>query len=447
MIRQLEVVHFKSLREVQVNLESLTILIGANASGKTNLLDVIRFLQGVGNGLTVQEILDGRRGDATLRQWDGIRGGSQEVLYRPPDGKAPPDFLQSRQKNDRQKPWDAPGCLGIKVTLDHPATPSAPPLTTTYALAVDPGHAAVREEWLEADNPPVEFLQWSMFSTNESDATPLPSRYVYDTRFREQNYLGPVLRASLRMSDRRFMEYASHQPILSQFRGSRAGNEADEEVAARCASALANVQFLNVSLDELRRYVRTGVRRLGDHGENFASVVHAILQEPGRKQGYLSWLQELTPTRIEDIDLFTAELGDVLFGVREDGVRLSARSLSDGTLRFAALAAALLGPEPPATLLVEEIENGVHPTRLRLVLELLHQVSQSGQQIIVTTHSPLVLAYLPPERYKNVLFVYRSPDDGSTHVKPLPQVPYLMEVLQRRPVDDLFATGWLEEAV
>ena len=445
MIRQLEVVRFKSLRKVQVALEPLTILIGANASGKTNLLDVIRFLQGVGNGLTVREILDGRRGDATLRQWDGVRGGSQEVLYRPHNGEAPPDFLQLWQKDDRQRPWDAPGCLGIKVTLDHPI-PSAPPLTTTYSLVVDPGQAAVREEWLEADNLPVETLQWSMFSVNKDDATPLPSRYVYDTRFQSQNYLAPVLHASLRRTGR-LVEYASHQPILSQFRGSRAGNEADEEVAVLCAKALANVQFLNVSLDELRRYVRTGVRRLGDHGEDFASVVHAILQEPERKQAYLSWLQELTPTHIEDIDLFTAELGDVLFGVREDGVRLSARSLSDGTLRFAALAAALLGPEPPATLLVEEIENGVHPTRLRLVLELLHQASQSGPQIIVTTHSPLVLAYLPPERYKNVLFVYRSPDDGSTHVTPLPQVPHLMEVLQRRPVDDLFAVGWLEEAV
>ncbi len=440
MIRQLEVVRFKSLREVQVNLEPLTILIGANASGKTNLLDVIRFLQGVGNGLTIGEILDGRGEDATLRRWDGVRGGRQEVLYRSPDGKAPPDFLQWWQKNDLQDPWNAPDCLGIKVTLDYPIS-SKPPLATSYGLVVDPNHAVVREEWLTADP---KLIQRPM-SVDLFD----PTRFVpvYDSRPELQDYFSPVLQASLGVSGQRSAEYASHKPILSQFRGSRAGSEADEEVTARCASAMANVQFLNVSLDELRRYVRTGVKRLGDHGENFASVVHAILREPERKQAYLSWLQELTPTRIEDIDLFTAELGDVLFGVREDGVRLSARSLSDGTLRFAALAAALLGPEPPATLLVEEVENGVHPTRLRLMLELLHQVSQSGQQIIVTTHSPLVLAYLPPDRYKNVLFVYRSPDDGSTHVKPLPEVPHLKEVLRRRPVDELFASGWLEEAV
>lgn len=447
MIRQLEVARFKSLKEIHVTLEPLTILIGANASGKTNLLDVIRFLQGVGNGLTVREILDGRMGDATLRRWDGIRGGSQEVLYRSGNDETCRDYLRDWMKDPAQDPWDFSGCLGIKVTLEYPS-PAKEPLSTIYTLVVDPALGVIRKERLEASDVRGPDIQMALFngSTTFHDL----GGHVYDTyseigEWIEQDFQSPVLRARPHRSN--VVNYSCHQPILSQFRGSRAGSETNEKAAIRCANTLADVQFLDVSLTQLRRYAPKGVKRLGDHGENFASVVHAILQQPERKQAYLSWLQELTPTRIEDIELFTTELEDVLFGLREDGTRLSAHSLSDGTLRFAALAVALLGPKPPATLLVEEIENGVHPTRLRLVLELLEQASQFGPQVIVTTHSPLVLAYLSPELYKNVLFVYRSSDDGSTDIKPLPQVPHLMKVLQRRPLDKLFATGWLEEAV
>lgn len=403
MISHLEIVRFKSLKEVQVALEPLTILVGANASGKTNLLDVIRFLQGVANGLTAREIMDGRPGDATLRRWDGIRGGSQEILYRSRDSQTHPGDVEEWMSRTGRDPWYFPGCLGIQAVFETTPphlSPTEKPVSAIYTLVIDPTEATVVDERIMLDG------------------------------------------AEIGLTD----EWPCLKPRLPGYHA--AGLDEREDAALLyCYNSLINVQFLDVSLAELRRYSRKGVKRLGDHGENFASVVHTILQEPERKQAYLSWLQELTPTRIEDVELFTTELEDVLFGLREDGIKLSAYSLSDGTLRFAALAAALLAPWPPAVLLVEEIENGVHPTRLRLVLELLSEAARLGPQIIVTTHSPLVLACLPPEQYKNVLFVYRSPDDGSTNVKPLPQVPHLMQVLERRPLDNLFATGWLEEAV
>ncbi len=356
MIRRLKVVRFKSLRNIEVEFGPLTVLIGANASGKTNLLDVIRFLQGVGNGLTAREVLDGRPADATYRRWPGIRGGSLEVLYRVGGGGA--------VEPDGPQPWGAPDCFGIEATIRQQER------EWRYRIVVDPEKGVVRQEDL------------------------------YPASGEKRDLL----------------------------------------------AALADVQFLDISPPELKKYNPVGVERIGDRGENFASVVHAIQQRPERNETFLAWLQELTPTRIEAVDLFWSELDDVLFGLRENGLRLSARSLSDGTLRFAALAAALFGPQPPGVLLIEEIENGVHPTRLRLLLEMLQQATQHGPQVIVTTHSPLVLAYLPPELYPHVLFVYRA-EDGDSRIVPLSQVPHLLEVAERRPVDELFATGWLEAAV
>ena len=59
----------------------MNLFVGANASGKSNFLDVLRVLQGIGNGFTISEILDGKPRSATSVVWDGIRGGSRRACF------------------------------------------------------------------------------------------------------------------------------------------------------------------------------------------------------------------------------------------------------------------------------------------------------------------------------------------------------------------------------
>ncbi|OGR07612.1 MAG: hypothetical protein A2511_13555 [Deltaproteobacteria bacterium RIFOXYD12_FULL_50_9] len=70
--------------------------------------------------------------------------------------------------------------------------------------------------------------------------------------------------------------------------------------------------------------------------------------------------------------------------------------LSTGTVRVLALLAVLRNPNPPRVLIIEEIENGLDPRTIHLVLEEIRIAVQSGQtQVIMTTHSPYVLNLLP----------------------------------------------------
>ena len=59
----------------------MNLFVGANASGKSNFLDLLRVLQGIGNGFTIGEILDGKPRSATSAVWDGIRGGSRLACF------------------------------------------------------------------------------------------------------------------------------------------------------------------------------------------------------------------------------------------------------------------------------------------------------------------------------------------------------------------------------
>jgi predicted ATPase len=81
------------------------------------------------------------------------------------------------------------------------------------------------------------------------------------------------------------------------------------------------------------------------------------------------------------------------------GPLVRAQQASDGVLLVLAYLTVLHLPQPPRVILIEEPENGVHPRRLRDVLEILRELvgEQSRSQVILTTHSPYVVDLFRPE--------------------------------------------------
>lgn len=71
---------------------------------------------------------------------------------------------------------------------------------------------------------------------------------------------------------------------------------------------------------------------------------------------------------------------------------------SYGTVRFLGLLALLYDPHPPALTCVEEIDHGLHPQALRLIVERLREASERSQYI-VATHSPALVDRLRPEEF------------------------------------------------
>lgn len=74
-----------------------------------------------------------------------------------------------------------------------------------------------------------------------------------------------------------------------------------------------------------------------------------------------------------------------------------ASQLSDGTLRFIALATALLQPNPPATILIDEPELGLHPQALDVLANLILQAQSRTQLIVSTQSAPLLNAFEPEQ--------------------------------------------------
>lgn len=199
----------------------------------------------------------------------------------------------------------------------------------------------------------------------------------------------------------------------------------------------------------LRQYSRSqSAQRLGERGENFAALVRSILADSVLRSAYLSWLRQLTPMELDDVTILEGALGEPLFALKEGDEILPAPILSDGTLRFAAITAAFFQPEMPSIITLEEIENGIHPSRLRLLVELLKSQtrSPSGPQVFATTHSPVVLAWLDEEDYKTTFLCRRDPETGASIITPLSEIPHLIDLVRKQPIGELFTEGWLEGA-
>jgi hypothetical protein len=244
-------------------------------------------------------------------------------------------------------------------------------------------------------------------------------------------------------------DFDRSRPTLQQFAKTKECTEQNAELIETLSRLLSDVQLLDPSPAILRGYSTPQMAgRMGERGENFAALVKSILGDERNAAAYDSWLKQLTPAELDKVELMYGALREPLFAVKKNGHRIPAPLLSDGTLRFAALAAAFFQPDMPHTLLIEEIENGIHPTRLRLLIELLKSRTAGGRpQVMATTHSPLVLAWLSEEDYKTTFYCKKDEETGASTITPLADIPRFRELARKQPAADLFAEGWLETAL
>jgi len=243
-------------------------------------------------------------------------------------------------------------------------------------------------------------------------------------------------------------DFPSHTPVLSQLPHRPSEPKHLRNSCSHVLDVLKSMRFLDLDPDAMREASPPGQVILGDRGENLSSVLQAICQEPERKRSLLAWVRSLTPLDAEDFEFRHDLSGRVLvYLVEANGQRTSAVSASDGTLRFLALVAALLSPDSGRLFFFEELDNGIHPTRLHLLLDLLQQACvQQNVQVVGTTHNPALLAFLKPAARERAVLVYRPESAPDSRIRRILDLPDAKRVLETCDLGQLMSSGWLEDA-
>jgi len=212
---------------------------------------------------------------------------------------------------------------------------------------------------------------------------------------------------------------------------------------------LRGFRFLDLSPAQMRIPSQPGQTVLGDQGENLSSVLAAACADASRKEVLLEWVRKLTPMDVDDLLFDQDAAGRILLRLKEkNGRNISALSASDGTLRFIGILAALFGPTPASFYFIEELENGIHPTRLSLLVDLIEsQTKRRGIQIVATSHSPQLLQFLSQESLEHASLVYRLPDHPDAQIKRIVDIPNAGRVIKEQPVSVLHASSWFEDVL
>ena len=239
------------------------------------------------------------------------------------------------------------------------------------------------------------------------------------------------------------------QPALPQILDRLSGQPEYWPAFKRAMDAFASMRFLDLAPDAMRIPSLIGQDILGDRGENLSSVLQAICTSAETKAAVLEWIRELTPLDVTDFDFVPDQTGKILVSLVENGgKKISAYSASDGTLRFLGMIAAMLGPKPARFYFIEKLENGIHPTRLHLLLQLIEQKVADGQiQVVATSHSPQLLGFLSERSRANASLLYRLENQSDARIRRIMDIPEAAHVLQQQDLARLHASGWLEDVV
>ena len=402
MLKRIKIQGYKSLVDLELNLKPLSVLVGPNASGKSNFLDALQLLSRMTTCQTLEDAFDHPYRGHPLESFtfgdEGIKSLlEQEIVSFSIEVDVQLSAAVIESVNQRIQEIKDTATKDTQNT-DKRVSDRRPPVREKdlrYRIEIEmfpkQGILRVADEYLAAltdagrpkqnRKPFLERIGNRLHLRMEGQAHPL-----YYERYLDYSILSRS-------------HYPPHYPHLTAVQ---------EELA----------NWLTFYL-EPREQMRLpnpvkAVHDIGSMGEDLAAFLNT-LQALNKRQfeSVEKSLHTMIPS-ITGIDVSVNELGEVELDLREGEKRISARVLSEGTLRILGLLALVGAEEPPTLIGFEEPENGIHPRRIQRIARFLEtRMLLEDIQFIVTTHSSLLPDLVPLES----LYICRKVN-GNTEIEP-----------------------------
>ena len=387
MITELHLKNWKSFAKSVVYIDSLMFLIGTNASGKSNVLDALGFLKKLAEGVQIRDAVT------------SVRGGE--------------DWIIRYGQNS----------FGLSLVVKEDEF--------QYKYSIEIGRTekafTILNERLERR---FKQSQWKpLFYTDITDASAptLPTRFYTAKR-----------------GNARKIELLRGTAILSQVEVLQVLKEVKDS-AKIVSNSLRHVFILNPNVSAMRSYAPLS-QELHPDGANIAGYLAGM--DENRKAEVEDQLTRFVhPLPERDVEkVWSEKVGlygsdamlycDELWGPGRL-LHLDARGMSDGTLRFIAIVTALLTAVEGSLLVIEEIDNGLHPSRANELVSVLLEISQrKSVDLLCTTHNPVLIDALGNRMIPFISYIDRN-DDGDSDVRLVEDVPDLARLMSGNTVGGL----------
>lgn len=364
MITEVHIENFRSLENVNVTLERLTVLVGKNGAGKSNFIDALRFVQeALQNG--VDTAIAHRNGMASLRRWTARgRTNEIEISLRVKRGTLSGEYL-----------FVLAGGQGEEVRVKREVCRARRYGTMT----VNDEYEIQEGKWIKR---PQGFGEEG---ANEGE----PRLRRMSIQLNTTSLFLPSTRALMR------------SPLLELFQ------------------ILTGNNFFAIYPNTLREPQRFSTERLmGDHGEHFASALKYIKNRyETKREGPFADLRAALKAIVGDVnDLRVNQVGNYLLPElqHEAGPWFDLSQESDGTLRMLGLLVGLYQNAPRRGLIaIEEPEINIHPGALGVLADVLREAT-TQRQVLLTTQSPDLIS-----RFSATELLVADRASGNTQIEPI----------------------------
>ncbi len=400
---------FKNFARAELNLfDPLTVLLGRNGSGKTNLIEGVELFAALARGAPFNEITDMDRGSFE------VRGGLRSCVRFGRNSFG----LRFNRVRVRNQPVDYSIQVAVRGKND----------VQLAAESLKVGHQVIFHAVY--DHGDLMQVKYSNFSRGRNPTCTLSaSRSVlsrYEEVIRNSSLTAPGLRTATQTVDGVRRHLRNSYIFDPQPKAMR--EYARVESAPQLLRNGANLSSVLFALSDFQQEDTPALRRITE-------IMRQIPEEPFTRIGFEE-----------------TSLGDVMAGFVPDqgkdnnGRKLvDARILSDGTLRMLAIVTAMETVPGGSRIVIEEFDNGLHPSRAKLLVgELAETASRRKLNVLVTTHNPAFMDAFEESEMNSVLICHSEGPDSGSRVTGLDEMDIAGTVGLRGGLGDFVSRGMLD---
>lgn len=417
MLNSILIENFKSYKSQRLPLAPLTLMIGANASGKTNAIEAFRFLSWVVGGEKLSTIKNRINDSERI-----FRGDVRDLVY-----KGAESFTLGAEVagcDFRIEIGDEDGELFVE---NENLIKRDPESRTIYHLEM--------QEKAEEGSEPKQIIAVISRIDSKTQAWAKASFYL------SPDHAVLPFMISIALND---LDNGSNA-ILSYMQ------REDIKNMQTTLRMLSNVLCFDLIPSKMRSDSYPEARLLNT-GANLAGVLYTLWQQPDQQAHILEFIQSLPEQDIKALKFYEDHRGRVELALIEtfghQDQEQSIELLSDGTLRVLAIAAALLSAPEGSTVVIEEVDNGVHPSRAKQLLTTMREhAERRNLRLLLSTHNPALMDALPDEALGDVVFCYRDPNDGDSRLVRLSDLDDYMGLVMQGSLGQLVTRGIVDRFV
>jgi len=404
MLKNIVIKNFKSYSDQTLPLGPLTLMIGANASGKSNALEAFRFLSWLSQGQKLS-VLKHRVDDSE----QVLRGQLNDLGYL--DSK---EFTLGCQTDDTK--WH----------------------DFQISIAIREQELHIVQEQIKSKSSSVPLYQIKQAAKGLNS----------DVEVAYNNFSSGQHKPTVTCTDQIAILNQLETPAIFSHDKSQ---KFIPETVKRFQNLLENTLFLD-PVPSLMRGDSFPEKKLMGDCSNLSGVLYHLWQQENLRPIIISFIKSLPEQDVTDIKFYKDRRGKIALELVESfgnkNRTWSVELLSDGTLRVLAIAAALLSAPEGATVVIEEVDNGIHPSRAKQLLQTMReQASTRNIRLLLTTHNPALMDALPDEALADVVFCYRDSIKGDSRLTRLADLQDYAGLVSQGPLGELVTRGVIDRFI